>query len=856
MAIAIIAGAGAPRDGPRGAVAGEPPGDDAPTFVPPPRTLPPRLIPAGAAPAEGLSPRLDRLHRIDLIGRAGGRAVTDAIIPQLPADLRAAVASRELRITGDTVQVYVEAEAGVATITPALSARGFVLERTSEDDQIAQGALPIRNLAAAAALDGVRLVRPPHYAGLEVGSAMTAGDAILNANDLRATFGTNGAGVKVGVISDGLEGLATAQTSGDLPVTLDYTTCDMVASGEPDTPTDPDAGAEGTALLEIVHDVAPGAELWFGYFGINSPSAGTALDFQAAVDCLADHVDVLIDDLSFFNAGPYDGTSSISQNASTELNDASNPLRAYTRSGGNRAHQHYQETFEDSGFVLTDSITDWNIHEFQSTATTTDGGQGLPCEQGSPVFCADTIFLAPDGGFTIFLQWDDGWGTSGNNYDLFLFEELSQAWVTSEFIQDGNDFPFEQVSWFNFTGTTQILDIFIASREGAAAPRTFDVFMPCVGCLSIAGNVHNFNTISSSVPNNADAPGGVLSIGAINATDSGNDDIAFYSSRGPTNDGRLKPELIGIDGVAVSGAGGFGTAFFGTSASAPHAGAIAALILACNPALRSGEPGDNPAADRAALRNALQTTAFDLGSAGADNTYGFGRIDADAAAAAAGCVSATDTDGDGVPNDTDNCPLDDNPDQANFDASAIGNGPGIPGDDTTVPNADALGDACDLDDDNDGLPDDSDPDPRGDITIDDDNDGNPMAGCFGGTDPSDDGASWDTNCDGRRDGAPADCGSNTADTDGDGLIDAWETCKWGTDPLSTDTDEDGLGDCTEVMDVNGNNIANANDGSFILQAVFHIIGRDGAFDVNGNGLITVADAVFVLRAFFDVSPCI
>ena len=153
----------------------------------------------------------------------------------------------------------------------------------------------------------------------------------------------------------------------------------------------------------------------------------------------------------------------------------------------------------------------------------------------------------------------------------------------------------------------------------------------------------NYNTVSSSVPNNADASGRVVTHGAINAGEPGNDLIAPYSSRGPTNDNRLKPEAVAIDGVAVTGAGGFGTPFFGTSAAAPHGGAIAALILACKPSLKHGEPGDNPNADRDALRNAMLNTSVDLGVVGDDQIYGNGRIDADAAATAAACAVATPT---------------------------------------------------------------------------------------------------------------------------------------------------------------------------------------------------------------------
>ncbi|MEX2246424.1 MAG: hypothetical protein WEC75_07030 [Dehalococcoidia bacterium] len=226
-----------------------------------------------------------------------------------------------------------------------------------------------------------------------------------------------------------------------------------------------------------------------------------------------------------------------------------------------------------------------------------------------------------------------------------------------------------------------------------------------------------------------------------------------------------------------------------------------------------------------------------------------------------------DQDGDGVFDSADNCVVVANPGQENFDSLGIGNGPGIPGDDTTVPNGDGWGDACDADDDNDDIFDatapsppggSNDPDPRGDLTYDDDGDGNPAVGCYGGTDAGDDGPSWDTDCDGKRDGVPADCGSAVLDDDGDGLMNAWETCHWGTSNASADSDGDGLGDCVEAMDVSGNGVANVHDGIFILRAFFGVPGNgfDAAFDINGNGVITDADAIFVLRAFFGVSACL
>jgi hypothetical protein len=586
-----------------------------------------------------LDSHLDYLYRVDLLNRALGRGLDpDALPPSLDAKVEQGL----LRFDdADRVQIYVEVDGDFGAAANTLTGLGIVVERQSVDAAIVQGRAPIPALQAIAALPMVTSVRPPDYAHREQGSVTSQGDAILNANTMRSLYGVNGWGVKVGVISDGMQGMAASQASGDLPANVNIETCDMVASappGEPANPTDDKAGAEGTAMLEIVHDLAPGAELWFGYFGFNVSTAGTGLDFMAAVQCLSEHVDVVIDDIAFFNAGPYDGTSVISQNASDSLNNTSNPIRGYYNAVGNHARAHYQELFVDSGFRIDAGSGIWDIHRFSETANTTDGGEALPC---GDAYCSDTVFLAPGGTVTVVLQWDDPWGASDNDYDIFLLVNEESFFPVSTNVQEGGENPTEHFSWTNETASTQLLDVILARWDGVQ--RTFDMFVLCGGCFSIDGNVHNFNTERSSVPNNSDAGGGVMSLGAANASSPNN--IAPYSSRGPTNDGRIKPDATAIDGVSVTGNGGFPSTFFGTSAAAPHAGAIAALVLSCAPHLKHGDSGENPAAERATLRSALLDSAVDLGSPGVDNTFGAGRLDAVGVATAAGC--SPDTSGDG-----------------------------------------------------------------------------------------------------------------------------------------------------------------------------------------------------------------
>ncbi|HSP54365.1 MAG TPA: S8 family serine peptidase, partial [Dehalococcoidia bacterium] len=445
----------------------------------------------------------------------------------------------------------------------------------------------------------------PAYPVLNAGSRTTEGDSLLNVDTMRAAYHVNGAGVRVGVISDGIAGFQKSQQSADLPSEIDYQTCNVTPDVDP---TSALAGGEGTAMLEIVHDLAPGADLWFGNFGLGSSDHGTVLDFMAAVDCLAAHVDVIVDDVSWFGTGPYDGTSPVSLNTSGQLNDPSNPVRLYTTSVGNWAQRHYHEPYEP--------CASQNVQTFQAKAGTVD-------VHGSGPLCYNPITVGPFSIALLSLQWNDPFGASCNDYDLLLKDHnTGDVLASSANPQTCTQDPVEEVAWTNSTVNTVTVDVVVQNPGGLAAPRDFDIFTTAadLGYLTPAG----------SVPNQGDAAGGVLSVGAIGAFDQGLDSVEPWSSNGPTADGRTKPDLTAVDCVKVTG-NSFSSPFCGTSAAAPHIAGIAALLLQCDPALRAGA-GD-PSGSRALLSSALLQTAQDRGDPGQDNVFGAGLVDPMAAAA-------------------------------------------------------------------------------------------------------------------------------------------------------------------------------------------------------------------------------
>ena len=538
---------------------------------------------------------------------------------------------RDLDEAGN-IRVYIRLNEFSKENLEKLKEEGVVVEIYDESQNLVQGKVPADSIDKISNLSIVKFVDLPNIGFTNAGSVQTEGDAVLNADQTRSTFGVDGAGIKVGVVSNGIDGLTQSIASGDIPAAGIMVPSSPIAEGgvgvnDPcppftsvtSTPADRDdltsTPAEGLAMLEIIHDIAPGAEL---YFANGFP---TSLEFQRAKKCLTEVVDIIADDIAFFNAGPYDGTSPVSMQSTASVQaGVSNFI-----SVGNHAQVHYQGVF-------TDTDED-GIHEF-------DVSLGLPYvnNYGETL----DITVPPNVGFRVYLQWNDPFGASSNDYDLYViqpanpsgFDDPALVLVASSInIQDGDDNPTEQtIVIFNETGVPQTAGIAIQNFNAPTA-KEFDLFV--TGLIPL----DEFVVTQSSVPNNSDADL-VCSVGAVglgpgDPLGQSPEQIRNYSSRGPTNDGRMKPDLVAPDGVSITGNGGFSVPFFGTSAAAPHAAGVAALLLQADENL-------TPEAITAALQQSralsppqvadvLSNTAVDLGPPGPDNTFGFGRIDAFAA---------------------------------------------------------------------------------------------------------------------------------------------------------------------------------------------------------------------------------
>jgi hypothetical protein len=608
--------------------------------------------------------------------RAGSRVVLESLSPAVQDAARGGT----LRINGnDEVQVYILVGDASDVSLAALTAAGARIEVQDRALGRVQAEVPLSRLEAIASLPFVNVVRLPTYARHRIGAVTTEADPILETDAVRQQFSLDGSGVRVGVLSDGIKGVfATGCTTNclgvdkgpistaDLPSSAGVRNASGVlttssggivgrsfrANGDlegtpPSSCGFAGAGAEGTALLEIVHDLAPGARLSFA-------NADTDLEFVQAVNFLAASNDVVLDDISFIGQ-PADGTSAVSRNTAAALNNAAFPIRAYFTSAGNDADSHYFQTYTNSGIdgATVGGINNTGrLHLFQRTGDTTDV-LGL----GSQPY--NVLRLPANGEVAISLTWDDPFGSSSNNYDLYLVQQSTGRVVASSTdVQNGRQDPAEFIDYVN-RGSADTFRIVVQNVRDAAQPRRLNLFAFQPECAAggpqvLAPPQHerlNFNTASRSVAAQSDAAGtpvSVVSVGAVcsasaaaagkfsggneSCNDTSNSTIEFFSSRGPTLDGRVKPDVTAVDGVSVTGAGSFPTPFFGTSAAVAHMGGVSALVLQSAPCLLSRTTSTTAADDaRGRLRSLIVNSAVPLARPLPDNTFGTGRADALAA---------------------------------------------------------------------------------------------------------------------------------------------------------------------------------------------------------------------------------
>jgi hypothetical protein len=417
------------------------------------------------------------------------------------------------------------------------------------------------------------------------------GDVAHRAALARSTFGVDGSGIRIGVLSDGVDTLAARQASGDLPPIV------TVLAGQAGS------GDEGTAMLEIVYDLAPGAQLFFATaFNGQASFAQNILDLQTA-GC-----DIIVDDVFYF-AEPVFQDGIIAQ----AVNTVTTAGALYFSSAGNSGNKNDNTSGVWEGdfvAIAAPGVIGGTAHNF---------GGGVNSNQ----ITVDSLSL-----FT--LQWSDASGGSANDYDLYLLNAaLTTVLNASTSSQTGTQNPFEAIDSgaFNDVGNRLVIIQF----SGAARYLHLNANR---GRLNLntsgqtSGHAAAVDAFGVAAVDVATAGGGAFVGGATNPVETYSSDglrRVFYTENGtaitPGNFSatggavRQKPDIAAADCVATA-TPNFNP-FCGTSAAAPHAAAIAALLLEANPSLVT-----------AGVRSIFSTSSRDIEVGGVDRDSGVGIVDA------------------------------------------------------------------------------------------------------------------------------------------------------------------------------------------------------------------------------------
>ena len=528
--------------------------------------------------------RLDsRLARVSEAFQRGGAAEAAAKAGESGVELR-----------GDKVRVIVETAQGHGE---DVAAAAHSLRATVEGTHgtLVQVLVPLAALDALARSGPSQLIRPPLKA---IPDVTGQGVSLTNASGWQAQ-GVTGAGVKVAVLDlgfQGYQGLLGTELPPAVTAQSFRADGDITGAGQP----------HGTAVAEIVHEMAPGAQMYLANFD-------TEVELANASQWLtAQGVKVINASWGYFTSGPGDGTGVV-DNIVTQSTAAGT---LWSVAAGNHATKHWSGPFNDQ-----DNNT-W--HEFQDTPFIDEGNQ-LNGFFGV-LFAGDPAAAE--------LRWDDPFGASCRDYDLYLKRTddntgLPITVAASETRQnDGGCVPganpVEQ-----FAITVPVTDTYHLTIQKHAADTNANLD------LYSAYQDIEYVVTAGSVLQPADNPN-ALTVGAVywNSPNT----IESFSSLGPTSDGRIKPDIAGPDGVSTATYGP--SAFYGTSAASPHLAGAAALVKQRLPCYTPSQ-----------LKAFLETNVVDLGAAGKDNTFGSGRlllgatpVDTDADGTGDACDSDDDND--------------------------------------------------------------------------------------------------------------------------------------------------------------------------------------------------------------------
>ncbi|MFM2105666.1 MAG: hypothetical protein RL338_698 [Chloroflexota bacterium] len=404
------------------------------------------------------------------------------------------------------------------------------------------------------------------------GVPVAAGAALIGAADWHAA-GYDGSGLRVGVIDGGFDGLVAAL--GSFPGGIEARCYESPGLSSSVLAACEGSGTDhGTAVAETLAAVVPGARLYVA----NPPSYADVRETIAWMTANGVRVINASYSSSAIFEGPGDGTSPYAGSYYRIVDEAVARGALWVNAAGNSGDVGWSGRWTDA-----------------------DGDGWLEFAPGDE---GNDLSLSPGTSIRVAIRWSDRWGASADDHDLYLFPDGGTTAVArSTRRQDGRGDPVERLSFTSARGGD--FELAVRHRAGSTSNRLQLL-------VATEGSVDSLEHVVSSgtLPSPADSANpGMVTIGAVDVR--APDELELYSSRGPTADGRFRPDVVAPDCADTSRG-----AFCGTSQATPFAAGVAALLLQASPTLR-------PAALAAALRSRVAALAS---VSHPDGASGYGRI--------------------------------------------------------------------------------------------------------------------------------------------------------------------------------------------------------------------------------------
>jgi subtilisin family serine protease len=460
------------------------------------------------------------------------------------------------------------------------------------------GFIPMDSVSKLENCKHLRSASPSYKPIKNSGKINSDGDRAMFSENLRKRYNLDGSGIKIGILSDSfnvLNGAAEDIKNGELPGPENPFGFKKPVQVLSEIMNKEVAIDEGRAMAQIIHDVAPGAELFFysannGYF-----------DYADGIKLLAEKgCSVIVDDILYL-ADPMFQDGIVAQ----AVEEVSKKGVLYFAAAGNQSNKGFESKYKEFSITFEDQ-TIQNFFDFGNDDET------------------QTISVPPFATIQIGLQWDAPSFLAGSanptpeiDLDFFLVDPSLSVDEIVAFSNNDNVQLLDNteiIEYTNQTDSIKDLEIIILNNLKNKPTRikyidfsdsiTFKENVSGINAPTCVGHRNSASTITIGANNAKSTPafGEKYILENFSSLGGGFGIILDKNGKSIPEQFRMKPDLVGPDGTLTT-VPGF-KPFLGTSAAAPHIAAVAALIKQSNISLtrnqilnaliKSAEDMDNP----------------------------------------------------------------------------------------------------------------------------------------------------------------------------------------------------------------------------------------------------------------------